>query len=345
MWFFISEFSVKGMFVKKWILFSIIGLLALVIAMQLFMFSSLSSDPISSDQKYFSMSRQNYKIFQPWLPDSLSFAGEPVPLNHVIVRERLERELLANMYWHSHTILLLKRSGRYFPVIEPILKENGMPDDLKFLAMCESELTNAVSPAGAAGFWQFLKKTGAEYGLEISAEVDERNNLEKSTHAACKYIRSARSVFGSYTMAAASYNMGVGGLQQQVSKQGCNDYYQLFLNDETSRYVYRILALKLIYQHPLTYGFFLRNRDVYHPVELKYETVTSTITDLVAWSKERGISYLDLRYLNPWLLGYQLTVLPGKTYKIAIPVSMDYEATRSNISQPFTIFNDSVKVE
>lgn len=333
------------MFVRKWLLFAILGVVLITLAIQIFVFSSANRNDRDNDDRYFSMSRQNYKIFQPWIPDSLSFAGESVPLDHVIVRERLERELMANMYWHSHTILLLKRAGKFFPVIEPILTEKGVPSDLRFLAMCESELTNAVSPAGAAGFWQFLKKTGQEYGLEITSEIDERNHLEKSTAAACRYLSSAKGVFGSWTMAAASYNMGVGGLQQQVTAQKEKDYYKLLLNEETSRYVYRILALKLIYLHPLTYGFFIRNTDIYQPLEVKYETVTTDIPDLTAWAQQKGLSLLELKYVNPWLIGNRLTVLPGKSYQIALPITMKVSDYRSKIKNPYTIFNDSVTVE
>lgn len=333
------------MFVKKWIIGLIVMLILAIGGMQLFMFSAVNSNPRNPDEQYFSMSRQTVKVFQPYIPDSLHFCGEKVPTDHLIVRERLEREIMANMYWHSHTILLLKRSGRYFPLIEPILKENGVHDDIKFLAMCESELTNAVSPAGAKGFWQFLHKTGLEYGLEINSSIDERNNLEKSTVAACKYIKSSLSRFGSYSLAAASYNMGSGGLQQKMNEQKCNDYYSLFLNEETSRYVYRILALKLIYNNPLTYGFFIRNKDIYRPIKVKHIEVSASIPDLAVWSKDKGVSYLELRYLNPWIISNSLNVSAGKTYRIALPVSMSYSESIEEIGSPFTIFQDSVSVE
>ncbi len=333
------------MFVKKWIIGLIFILILIIGGIQFFMFYSYKTVNKNPDELYFNMSRQTVKVFQPYIPDTITFCGENIPVDHLIVRERMEREVMANMYWHSHTILLLKRSGRYFPVIEPILKANGVHDDIKFLAMCESELTNAVSPAGAKGFWQFLQKTGIEYGLEINSEIDERNNLEKSTVAACKYLKAALAKFGSYSLAAAAYNMGSGGLQSKISEQKCNDYYRLFLNEETSRYVYRIIALKLIYENPLTYGFFIRNKDIYQPIEQKYITVSSSISDLSAWAKEKGISYLELKYLNPWLLTNSLTVSAGKTYQIAIPVSMSYSAVINKIKNPYTIFQDSVKVE
>lgn len=331
--------------VKKSLIFIVIALLAVVLSLQLFMFSTYKSEKDNPDNRYFMQSRQNYKIFQPYIPDSLTFAGEMVPIDHLIVRERLERELIAIMYWHSHTIYMLKRSGRFFPVIEPILNAEGIHDDFKFLAMAESELSNVVSPAGAAGFWQFLKKTGQEYGLEVGTDVDERYNLEKSTHAACRYLKAAKNMFGSYTLAAASYNMGTGALQQQVSAQQTKDYYQLFLNEETSRYLYRIIALKLIWSQPLTYGFFIRNKDIYRPIEVTYKEVNSEIPDLTAWAIENNISYLELRYLNPWLRTNRLPVIAGKTYQLAVPVSMSQKESVAKIKEPNQIFNDSIKVE
>lgn len=333
------------MHVKKSLIFIVIALLAVVLGLQLFMFSTYKNGVDDPDNRYFMQSRQNYKIFQPYIPDSISFAGEMVPVDHLIVRERLERELIAIMYWHSHTIYMLKRSGRFFPIIEPILKKEGIHDDFKFLAMAESELSNVVSPAGAAGFWQFLKKTGQEYGLEVGADVDERYNLEKSTHAACRYIKTARNMFGSYTLAAASYNMGTGALQQQVTAQKNNNYYQLFLNEETSRYLYRIVALKMIWSNPLTYGFFIRNKDIYQPIEVTYKEVNTEIPDLTAWAIENNISYLELRYMNPWLRTNRLPVVAGKVYQIAIPAEMSQKESVLRIDAPYQIFNDSIKVE
>jgi hypothetical protein len=331
--------------VKKTLIFIVIAMLTVVLGLQLFMFSSYKSGSDNSDNRYFMQSRQNYKIFQPYIPDSLSFAGEIVPIDHLIVRERLERELLAIMYWHSHTIYMLKRSGRFFPIIEPILQAEGIHNDFKFLAMAESELANVVSPAGAAGFWQFLKKTGQEYGLEVGTDVDERYHLEKSTRAACQYIKTAKSMFGSYTLAAASYNMGTGALQQQVSAQKTKDYYQLFLNEETSRYLYRIVALKLIWSQPLTYGFFIRNKDIYQPIEVTYKEVNTEIPDLTAWALDNKISYLELRYLNPWLRTNRLPMIVGKTYQLAVPINMSQKQSVEKIEEPNQIFNDSIKVE
>lgn len=329
---------------KKWLIITFGIVLLAILTLQLFMFSTVQQQK-NPDETYFKMSKQHYKIFVPYIPDSLSFAGETVPVDHIIVRERLEREIVANMYWHSHTILLLKRSGRFFPVIETILKENGVPDDIKYIAMAESELTNAVSPAGAEGFWQFLKGTALEYGLEVNRDVDERYQLEKSTNAACRYLKSSKNQFGSWTMAAASYNMGSGALRKRSNAQKTNDYYSLFLNQETSRYIYRIIALKLICENPYNYGFFMRNKDVYQEIPSKKITVTSTITDLVPFAIEHNLSYLELKYANPWLRSSQLYVAPGKSYEISIPLSFSHNKFLEGITEPHRIFKDTISVE
>ena len=249
------------------------------------------------------------------------------------------------MYWHSHTILLLKRSARYFPVIEPILSENGIPDDFKYLAMAESELTNAVSPVGASGVWQFMKSTAQEYGLEVRTDVDERYHLEKSTNAACRYLKASKQQFGSWTLAAAAYNMGGGALKRDVDAQKTNDYYSLLLNQETARYVYRIVALKLICEQPFQYGFFIRNKDLYQPIPVKKVSVSSSISSLVDFAAEYNLSFLELKNVNPWLRSDKLVVNTGKTYEINIPLSFSHTKLTENIADPYTIFKDSIVVE
>ena len=193
-------------------------------------------------------------------PDSVSFAGERVPLEYFDVKEALDRELHVNTYWQSQTIFMIKRANRYFPEIEAILKEEGVPDDFKYMAMAESGLTNSVSPSNAAGFWQFLKKTSEENGLQVNSEIDERFNIEKSTHAACKFLKNAYAKYGNWTMAAASYNMGKQGLSKQEDFQKEDNYYNLALNEETSRYIFRILAFKLVIKNPELYGFHLTKK-------------------------------------------------------------------------------------
>ncbi|HNP17311.1 MAG TPA: lytic transglycosylase domain-containing protein [Fulvivirga sp.] len=254
------------------------------------------------------------------LPKSLSFAGEPVPLDIPDVRERLDRELHINTYWHSSTIFLLKRANKWLPQMEQILKENNIPDDFKYLAAIEGGFMNEVSPKNAVGFWQFLKDAGKENGLEVSKDVDERYDPIKSTEAACRYLRKAYDKFGNWTNVAASYNRGRSGLGRALDNQKENSYYDLMLNDETSRYVFRILAIKEIFEHPVKYGFKINPEHLYQAPELRYVEVDSDIKDLVEFAKEQGINYKLLKLNNPWLRDDRLTVSRNKTYRIAIPV-------------------------
>jgi hypothetical protein len=253
------------------------------------------------------------------LPNQIDFAGESTPLNLVDVRERLDREMLVNTNLHSTTTLILKRANRVFPVIEPILKKYGVPDDFKYLAVIESVLSNASSPAGAKGFWQFLEETGKGYGLQIDEQVDERYDVAKSTYAACHYLKDAYDIHGSWSMAAASYNMGMGGLQRRAGQQYQNSYWDLLLNEETGRYVYRILAMKEIFNHADQYGFVIRPAELYEPLNYTTVQVNSSISDLAVFAKEQGISYKILKWYNPWLRESYLKVPPGVTYEIKIP--------------------------
>jgi len=261
----------------------------------------------------------NYKIFALNLPSELDFASENVPLNLIDVTEKMDRELLVNTYWQSQTLLLLKRSNRYFPVIEKILKEEEVPEDFKFLALMESGLTNVVSPAGATGFWQLMKDAAKERGLEVNSTIDERYHLEKSTRAACAYLKEAKEKFGSWTLAAASYNMGMTGLSNQLERQKATNYYDLVLNEETSRYIFRILAAKLILSNPKDYGFIYRDEDLYGPLRFKEFEVDTTINNLADFAFENGINYKTLKYLNPWLRDGYLPNSSGKNYAIQIP--------------------------
>ena len=258
-------------------------------------------------------------VLSPRMPERLSFAGEEVPLQMFDVFESLEKELIVNAYLHSSTMQCIKRAARFFPAIEPILKANGIPDDFKYLCVIESSLTQAVSPAGAAGFWQFLKTTAAEFGLEVNTEVDERYNIDLSTAAACRYLQSARDQFGSWTMAAAAYNMGKAGAARQVRRQRISNYYDLLLNDETARYVYRILALKVIMEQPGTYGFTLQPNELYAPIPCDTVKVSTPVPDLVKFAFDHGINYKTLKIMNPWLRETTLSNKRGKTYRILIP--------------------------
>jgi membrane-bound lytic murein transglycosylase D len=254
------------------------------------------------------------------LPEKISFAGEVVPLNKQDVFERFEREIYVNAYWQSNMILMMKRSSKYLPTIERILNENGVPEDFKYLAMAESGLMNVVSPAGARGFWQIMPATARENRLEVSNDVDERYHLEKSTLAACRYLKSAYAKFGNWTSVAASYNMGMTGLRKRKEEQSFENYYELFLNDETSRYLFRILAFKEILENPQKYGFELGSKDYYQQplyMELK---VDQSIPNLAQWAIRHNSSYKELKIHNPWLRSSKLNVSKNKDYIIKIPI-------------------------
>jgi len=259
-------------------------------------------------------------VKENYFPAEVDFAGEKAPLNVADVRERFDRELLVNANLHATTQLIIKRANRAFPVIEPILQRYGVPDDFKYLAVIESGLVNAVSPAGARGVWQFMPETGKERGLEINDLVDERYHLEKSTEAACKYLLDAKAKFGSWTLAAASYNGGFNGVNRQIVFQGVDNYYDLLLTEETSRYVFRILALKEIMKNPAQYNFNLQPHELYPVIPVKTVEVTASIPDLAVFAKEQGINYKILKIHNPWLRDRNLTVKPGKTYTVEIPL-------------------------
>lgn len=276
---------------------------------------SFQSNPENDDNDF----PQGYHIISPQMPDDLYFCGERVPIENFEVRERIDRELVVNTYWHSSTILTLKKSNRWFPVIEPILKDNNIPDDFKYLAVIESGLMNVVSPAGATGFWQFMEYPAKKYGLEVNDEVDERYNVEKSTEAACKYLQDAYNQFGSWTMAGAAFNMGFDGVQKQVDRQKAKNYYNLVLNDETSRYIARIIATKEIFLNPKKYGYDLKQSDLYPP--LKYYTIeiSGSVSDFADYAANYGINYKILKYYNPWLRDNHLTNNNNKTYILKLP--------------------------
>ena len=261
------------------------------------------------------------QISAQYFPSTIDFAGENVPLSISDVKERLDRELLVNANLHSSTLLILKRANRVFPILEPILKENGVPDDFKYLAVIESNLTNAVSPAGARGVWQFMPATGKEFGMEISETVDERYHLEKATQAACKYLIEAKNKFGNWTLAAAAYNGGSAGVNKQIDNQKVNSYYDLLLNEETSRYVFRILALKEIMKNPDKFAFNIVPEDLYKSIPTKKIAVNSSIDNLAQFAKDQGINYKILKIHNPWLRETRLDNLAKKEYLLEIPLS------------------------
>jgi membrane-bound lytic murein transglycosylase D len=253
------------------------------------------------------------------VPDSATFAGEPVPLHIPDVLERFDRELHINTYMHNSTIFILKRAGRWLPQIEAILEKNNIPDDFKYMPLIESALLNDVSPRGAVGFWQIMKPAGRELGLEITGEVDERYDPIKATHAACKFLKKAHAKFNNWTLAAASYDRGMGGMSRALKNQRVDTYYELFLNDETARYVFRLLAIKEIVENPEKYGFHIDPSHLYRPDTLRYVEVSQTVNNLVAFSLDQGANYKLLKRFNPWLRDERLTVRKGKKYRIAFP--------------------------
>lgn len=253
------------------------------------------------------------------LPDTLSFCGEKVPLHDPEVRERLDKELYINTYWQSQTSLILKRAPKFLPRIEAKLVENGLPTDLKYIAVIESRLENVISYRGATGYWQFMKPTAEELGLIVREDIDQRYDLEESTQAACSYLKRSFRRFQNWTLAAASYNVGMGGLSYYLRRQDATNFYDLRLNNETSRYIFRALAFKLILENPEKYHFEIPEKELYTPPKVKQHLLDSSITDLVKFSKAQGISYKTLRYHNPWLRGYSVNLQPEDSFLISLP--------------------------
>jgi membrane-bound lytic murein transglycosylase D len=283
---------------------------------QLFIYASELKSNDELHQQHFN---SKYGIFAIVKPVGLDFAGEKIPTYSPEIWERIDKELLKNTYWQSNTMLFFKKANKYFPIIESILKKNNIPDDFKYLALIESGLDNVVSPAGAAGFWQILKGTAREHGLEVNSAIDERYNLEKSTEVACEYLHDAYDKFGSWTMAAASYNMGKNGARRRIAEQGTNNYYNLHLNSETSRYIFRIIAVKEIMKNPKKYGFMFRNKDLYAMPVYKTIEIDSTINNLNDFAKLHEVNYKLLKQFNPWLRTSSLPDKSRRKYILKIP--------------------------
>jgi len=262
---------------------------------------------------------QSSKVYALKLPEVFFFSDEEVPLDAPDIRERFDKELLVNTYWQSNMMLLLKRANKWFPTIEAILKEEGVPEDFKYLAVIESGLENLRSPKGAKGFWQLMPGTAKEYGLEVNTNVDERYHIEKATRVACKYLIKAKKRFGSWTLAAASYNRGMYGTQRLLDRQLVDNYYDLLLNPETSRYVFRILAVKEIMSHPERYGFIFEDTDLYQPIPVKKVGWDIPIANIAEFAKEQGVNYKVLKIHNPWLIENHLNNKSRKYYEIELP--------------------------
>lgn len=299
---------------KFWIAFACSILLVSIL--KLFTYSVSDSISDSEYDEYFNAS---YKVFNIHIPKNLNFAGEKVPINDFTIREAMEKELIINTYWQSQSLMLHKRASRWFPVIEPILKQNDIPEDFKYIALIESQLSNVVSPQGATGFWQLVEPTALGYGLIINEEVDERYDVVKSTQAACKYFKESYKIFNNWTLVAASYNRGMGGIQAAMDKQKVDNYYDLLLTEETARYIFRILAMKEVISRPKVYGYILRKKDLYPQIITKKITIDSTINDLAVFAISQKINYKILKILNPWLRLNTLTNAEKKKYVIEVP--------------------------
>jgi len=296
----------------------ILGLIAIIMISSLLIFATKTTKKntaVKSDKN----TSESYQIRALKIPNDLNFAGEPVPIEKADIKERIDRELLVNTYWQSNGLLLFKRTHKYFPIIEPILEKNGIPNDFKYLAVIESGLQNVTSPAGAKGFWQIMKPTAKENGLEVNVNVDERYHLEKSTQVACDYLNAAKKRFGNWTMAAAAYNAGNAGIARKIEAQKVTNYYDLLLGEETQRYVPRMVALKEILSNPQKYGFEFDTEDLYKLEETKLIKVDTAITNIAQFSKNLGINYKVLKLHNPWLRENKLNNKSRKLYQLKIP--------------------------
>lgn len=302
--------------IKNRLNYIISGFVISVLLLFIFNFDSPNSSVSKNSNTQFP---QGYKVVSPYIPEQLSFCNESVPLENIDVSERVEREFIVQTYYHSASVLYLKRVNRWFPIIEKILKEKGVPDDFKYLALAESGLANVVSPAGATGFWQFMKETGRKYGLLINKEVDERYNMEKSTYAACDYLLDAKEKFGNWTLAAASYNKGQNGITNQLSRQKATNYFNLVLNAETSRYIPRIIALKYVMGNPKTYGFDIKEEQLYPPYKTYKLKLDTAVTHFADYAKLNGVNYKTLKLFNPWLRDNYLTNKQKKRFFVTLP--------------------------
>lgn len=278
-----------------------------------------SSDKTSKIESIDKNTCELYEIKALKIPEGLNFAGELIPLHIQDVKERMDRELLVNTYWQSNSLLMLKRANKFFPIIEPILKKNGIPDDFKYLALIESGLLNVTSPAGARGVWQIMKGTAKENGLEVNTNVDERYHLEKATEVACKYLRKSYERFDSWTLAAAAYNGGNYGMARRLKSQRVEDYYDLLLGEETGKYLFRIVAVKEIMSNPKMYGFIFDQEDLYNLEKTRIIEVDTVITDIALFAQNFGINYKIMKIHNPWLRENKLNNKSRKLYKIKLP--------------------------
>lgn len=326
----------------KWLQWLVYGLIIpsqlVVIGWLVYKTNHLSQVTVESYQP---ATEGRHQVYALNIPTNVKFAGEAVPLKDISVFNRFDRELTLNIYWQANTALLIKRCARWFPIITPIIRSQGVPEDFKYVAAIESMFENRISPAGAGGVWQLMGSAANQYGLEINREVDERFNLQKATVAACKYIKTARRTLGSWSAALASYNLGMGRIQRTMARQQKESYYDLLVNAESSRYVFKVLAFKQIYLNQDEYSFFIRRSELLSPYRLKYVKVTSSIPDLSQWARSKGINFEILKFYNPWLRANSLTVNGGKSYSIALP--KDPVSFKSDLFEPPVMLSDSLQ--
>lgn len=288
----------------------------LITLLSITFFNALHISDVSPEKN----TSETYAIKALKIPSNLTFAGEKVPTELYDIKERMDRELLVNTYWQSNGLLLIKKAHKYFPLIEPMLKKYGIPDDFKYLAVAESGLENNSSPAGAAGFWQFLKSSAKEYGLEVNQNVDERYNLEKATRIAAEYLKKSKERFGTWTLAAAAYNAGNARIARNLKRQQVDNYYDLLLNNETARYVFRIVALKEVLSYPKKYGFEFDEEDLYELPNTQIVEVDTVITNIASFAKAFNTNYKELKLHNAWLRENKLNNKSRKLYQIKIPI-------------------------
>lgn len=314
---------------KKAFIYSAVGLSLLALVASSERIGAVTS-PTEPESAEFS------DVVNPSIPSSVKFAGSEIDLDPIHMWERLDRELTAITYTHGNTLLAIKRANRYFPVLAPILKKNGLPADMIYLAVIESTLNpRALSPAKAAGLWQLMPATGKEYGLEVNDDVDERYDPVKATEAASRYLKNAYAKYGNWESVAASYNGGMARISKELGAQQAESAFNLYLVDETMRYIFRMLAMKLIMENPSAYGFNLTADQLYQPIVYKTVEVSGPVDDWAAWAKEQGIDYLTLREHNPWIRSKSLPNKTGKTYKVNIPSRDSLSRSRQKV----TVYN------
>ena len=298
-----------------------LGLAALVLVAWAFAFSMDSAPAtLGANAGRCAVDTLPQQVSPPRIQAGLDFAGTPLPLERIGVRERMEKELLIGTFRHSSSLLTLKRSGRWFPMMEPILVDSGIPVDFKYLSVIESGLANAVSPSDARGFWQFMKPAAEEFGLRVDRDVDERYHVEKATRAACAYLNEAYRRYGDWLLAAASYNMGMSGVSRRLEEQHGTAYWDLMLNNETARYVYRLYATKQVMESPEQHGFRLAAEDWYAPIPTRDTILVDSVEDLAAFARESGVSYNALKTLNPWLRTDRLPIREDQYYVVRLPL-------------------------